>query len=70
MAKPEPDYCTYAVVKLDDQIVPLAKAAASIVGKKFQDWLSDLANEAAAKVLRLKPIVRRKPKPREPKPPR
>ena len=59
------DICTYVSVKIDDQILPLAKAAAALDGQSVQDWLSDLANAAASKRLRQKPIERRQPKSKE-----
>ena len=59
--------CTYSTTKLDSEVLPLARAAASLNGKRIQEWLSDLANEAAARTLNRDPIVRREPPPRRPK---
>ena len=61
MAKKETEqpHCTYASVKIDDKILPIAKAASSLQGKSVQEWLSDLANQAASKFLGRDPIIRR-----------
>lgn len=65
--KPEkPKYCTYSTVKLDSEVLLKARAASSLKGRRLQEWLSDLANEAAAQELGHKPIVRRRPPPRRP----
>lgn len=61
----EVEHCTYASIKLDDAVLPFAKAAAAIAGLSVQDWLSDLANEHSARALGRKPVKRRPPKPRE-----
>lgn len=53
------ELCTYTSVKVDDQVLPLAKAAAALAGQKVQDWISDFLNEAAAKALGKKSIKRR-----------
>lgn len=65
--KSETQFCTYASVKIDDEINPLVRAAAALVGKSTQEFLSDVANEAAARVLKRDPIKRRPPEPRKPK---
>lgn len=61
------EYCRYGSVKLDAEVIPLAKAAALVSGKTFGEWLSDLANEAQAKTLKRAAIKRKPPKPREPR---
>lgn len=68
MAKTPAKFCTYAGVKLDDEVHPLAHAAAVLSGKALQDWLSDVANAAAAQVLKREPIKRRPPEPKTRKP--
>jgi len=67
------DHCTYTGTKIDDAVLPLAKAAAALSGDvTVQEFISNVVNEAAAKVLARKPIKRRpppdKPKGRPPKP--
>lgn len=53
--------CTYVSVKLDDQVLPLVKAAAALAHQTVQDWLSDLANAAASEQVGRNPITRREP---------
>lgn len=65
MSKTEPEYCTYATVKVDDEVLPVARAAANLAGQRIQEWLSDLINAASAKALSRRPINRRPPKPRK-----
>lgn len=66
MAKtPAAEYCTYANIRIDDAVLPWARAAASLSGKSVQDFLSDVALAEAAKILNRKPLVRR---PTPPKP--
>jgi hypothetical protein len=72
MPKPTPSdpppggFCTYASVKLDDEVLPFVRAAAALSGDvTTQEWLSDVALTAAAKLLNRKPIKRR---PAPPKP--
>jgi hypothetical protein len=65
MTEPKkPEYCRYAAAKVDAELVNLAHAAARLEGKTFQEWLSDLVNESAAKALGRRPIKRKPPKPR------
>jgi uncharacterized protein (DUF1778 family) len=66
MSEPESteEFCTYVSVKIDDQVLPLVKAAAALAGESVQDWLSDLANAAASKAVSRKPL-RRRPKPKK-----
>ena len=65
--KPEPAFCTYASVKLDDEVLPLVRAAAALSGDvTVQEFLSDVANEAASRVLKREPLKRR-PVPPKPK---
>lgn len=52
-------FCTYVSVKIDQDVLRLAKAASSLDGKTVQDWLSDLANSAASERLKAKPIKRK-----------
>jgi hypothetical protein len=68
MAKTPEKFCTYAGVKIDDQIHPLAHAAAVLSGQALQDWLSDVANQAAALVLKREPVKRRPPEPKSRRP--
>lgn len=58
-------YCSYSTAKVDSEVLNAAKAAALLSGKSFQEWLSDVANDAAAKELNRKPIKRKPPKPRD-----
>lgn len=54
--------CTYASVKIDDEVLPLARAAAALSGNvATQEFISDAVNKAAAEVLGRKPIKRRSP---------
>lgn len=63
----EPEFARYAPTKLDAAVMPKAKAAAALKEQTVQEWLSDIANEASAKQLGIKPIKRLPPKPRKPK---
>jgi hypothetical protein len=58
------EYCTYVPCKIDPEVLRFAKGAAAVEGKDVQDWLSDIANVAAAKILNRKPIKRRPNRPR------
>lgn len=58
------EFCTYSSVKLDSEVLPAVKAAAALDRLSVQEWLSDLANAAAAKRLGKKPVKRRPPPPR------
>ena len=60
-------YCRYSVAKIDSELINLAHAASRLRGKTFQEWLSDVVNDAAAKELGRKPIKRKPPKPRTPR---
>jgi hypothetical protein len=63
------EFCTYISTKIDDQVLPLVGAAASLEGMSVQDYLSDIANEAASRRLGYKPVKRRPTAPRKrPKP--
>jgi len=64
--KPSP-WCTYASSKVDDEVYPLARAAAALLGQTTQEFISDVVNEAASKLLKREPIKRRPPEPRKPK---
>lgn len=66
MAKTKPDgHCEYVGTKIDDHVLPLARAAAALTGLDTQDFISNAVNEAASKVLGRAPIKRRAPKPKE-----
>ena len=63
MTKPQPEeenYCTYTSVKIDDEVARRVRGAAGVAGESVQDWVSDVLNDAAAKILGLKKIQRRK----------
>ena len=64
----EKQWCEYVGTKIDNQVHPLARAAAALVGKHVQDFISDAVNDAAAKVLKREPIKRRPPEPKNRKP--
>lgn len=66
MSEPKQQYASYVTVKLDVQVLRLVRAAAALEGKSVQDWLSDLANEPAARRVGEKP-VKRLPAPPHPK---
>ena len=53
------EFCSFVSVKIDSDILPLAKAAASLERLSVQDWLSDIANSAAAKRLGQNPVKRK-----------
>lgn len=64
---PEDEFCEYVSTRLDRDVMPRAIAAAAMSGKKSaQEFISDVVNEAAAKVLGVPP-VHRKPPPPKPK---
>jgi uncharacterized protein (DUF1778 family) len=53
-------FCTYISVKIDDAVLPLARAAAALSGNvATQEFISDAVNRAAAEVLNRDPIKRR-----------
>ena len=55
-------YRRYTTVKIDADLIPVARIAAAHAEKKLQDWLSDLVNEHASKIAGRDP-VKRKPAP-------
>ncbi len=61
----KPVFCEYVSTKIDSDVLPSAKAAAAIAKQSVMDWLSDVANAAAAEQLGHEPIER---KPNRPKP--
>lgn len=69
MAEEKQRYAEYVTTKLDVQVMRLVRAAAALDNKSVQDWLSDLANEPAARRCGEKP-VKRLPPPPHPKHPR
>lgn len=58
-------YCEYDSVKLDDEVHPLAKAAAALEEISTQELISDAVNLYASKILGRPPIKRRPPKPKK-----
>jgi uncharacterized protein (DUF1778 family) len=67
LAPPMPkktEYVAYVSTKIDDEVHPLARAAAALQGVSVQEFISDAVNEAAAKILNRQPVKRR---PVEPK---
>jgi len=63
--KPPTEFCTYVGTKIDDEVYPLARAAAALSGNvTVQEFISDAINAAAAKVLNRDPIKRRPPEPK------
>ena len=60
--------CTYRNIRIDDEVLPLAIAAAALARITVQDFISDVVNIAASRELDRKPITRRPspPKPRGP----
>lgn len=65
MSKEKAEYARYTTTKVDVDIMHLVKAAAALDKQNVQDWLSDLANAAAAKRLGQPPVKRKPPKPRD-----
>lgn len=66
MPKKSTDVCTYASIRIDDEVLPIVRAAAALSGDiTIQEFLSDIANEAASRVVKREPIKRR---PAPPKP--
>jgi hypothetical protein len=57
--KDDDETCTYVSMKVDDQILPLAKAAGALQGQTVQEYASDVLNDAASKALGRKPLKRR-----------
>jgi hypothetical protein len=72
MAKKHPtEFCTYVGTKIDDEVYPLARAAAALSGNvTVQEFISTVVNDAAAKVLNRDPIKRRPPEPKGGRKPR
>ncbi len=61
----KPETCTYANTRIDDEVLPLARAAAALSGDMtVQEFISTAVSLAAAKVLKRKPITRRPPPPK------
>lgn len=58
-------FAEYTGTKIDVEVLRLVRAAAALEGIRMQDWLSDVANEAASKVLGRKPLKRKPVKPKE-----
>lgn len=63
-----PKHCTYASVKIDDQLTRLIRIAAANKDVSIQELMSDILNEGVAEILGTDPIERRKPPERKPKP--
>lgn len=62
--KPETPFCVYGSVKVDKEVIRLAKIAALTDQKSFQEWVSDALNLVAAKTIKGKPIARKPPRPK------
>ncbi len=65
--KPEPvsTYCEYTGTRIDKVVMPRARAAAALSGDvSTQEFISNVVNEAAARVLGLDVIKRLPPPPR------
>lgn len=57
--------CTYVNTRIDDEVLPLARAAAALSGDvTVQEFISEAVNQAAARVLNRKPVKRRPPPPK------
>jgi hypothetical protein len=62
-------FCHYTSLKVDTEVLLLIRSAVASAGldqgKKLQmqEWASDVLNEAAAKLLKRKPIERKPPPP-------
>lgn len=66
MSKKPDALCTYATIRIDDQVLPLARAAAALSNDMtVQDFVSDAVNEAASRILN-RPAIRRRPTPPKP----
>lgn len=65
----EPEYCSYTSTKIDVEVYRVARAAAALSGQTAQDYISDVVNEAASRLVNRKPIKRKQPPP-HPKRPR
>lgn len=65
MSQTDPEeYAVYISVKMDADVLKLAKGAAGVLGLSVQDYISDVINVAAAKELNRKPVKRKPPRPR------
>lgn len=64
MSAPSEEYCVYVSVKIDAEVLKVARAAASLDDVDTQDYISDVVNAAASKRLGHKPVKRKPPKPR------
>ena len=66
MAEEAPEqFCKYIGTKIDSEVYPLARAAAALSDNAtVQEFISDVVNVAASKILNRKPIKRRPPKPK------
>lgn len=70
--KPKAGYCVYTSTRIDDDILPLARAAAALSGDiTTQEFISDAVNEVASRILNRPPIKRKPPAPhgKQPKSP-
>jgi V8-like Glu-specific endopeptidase len=72
--KPAAGHCTYKTTKIDAALAFRARAAAAMSKKSVQEYISDLVNADAARILRLPPVDRLPPPPHpkhpnKPKPP-
>lgn len=67
MSKQSPEYCFYTSCKVDRDVLRVVKEAAAKEQIKIQEWVSDLLNANASKVVGRPPIKRKPPKPRDEK---
>lgn len=58
------EFCNYTTTKVDDEVLPLVKAAAALTGLKVQEFVSNVLNDAASKAIGRKPIKRKPPRPK------
>jgi len=65
--KHQSEYCTYASLKIDSEVLAVVKFAADLAGQKVQEYVSDIMNEISAKATNRKPVKRRPPRPRRPR---
>lgn len=69
MTRKASEVCTYASIRIDDQILPLARAAAALSGDvTVQEFVSDAVNEVASRLLN-RPLVARRRAPDKPRGP-
>lgn len=59
-----PEYAVYVSVKIDVEVLKLAKGAAGVSGLAVQDYISDVVNVAASKELNRPQVKRKPPRPR------